>query len=79
MDIPQDIANLPFEQALHELEDIVRALEQDERPLEEALALFRRGQALLAHCRRLLEQAELQVQQVLDDDTLAPWSPDEEA
>ncbi len=72
---PDDIAQLSFEQALAELEAIVHALEQEERPLEEALRLFTRGQALLAHCTRLLEQAELQVRQVVGDE-MTPWSGD---
>ncbi len=69
---PDAIDQLTFEQALAELENIVQALEQDERPLEESLRLFARGQALLAHCTRLLEQAELQVRQLVGDD-LQPW------
>ena len=74
--MPDDIAQMGFEQALAELEAIVQALESDEQPLEEALRLFARGQALLAHCTRLLEEAELQVRQVVGDEVL-PWQPDE--
>ncbi len=76
MTVPDDIAQMGFEQALAELEAIVQALESDEQPLEEALRLFARGQALLAHCTRLLEEAELQVRQVVGDEVL-PWQPDE--
>jgi len=55
---------LSYEQAFSELEAIVAAMEADERPLEEALALFERGQALARHCAELLDQAELKVQQL---------------
>ena len=57
-----------YEQALGELERIVAALESEERPLEEALALYERGQALARYCARLLEQAELKVQSLSGDE-----------
>ncbi len=55
---------LTYEQALAELEEIVSILETEERPLEKALALFERGQALARYCAGLLDQAELKVQQI---------------
>jgi len=60
--IPLD--QLTYEQALAELEEIVSILETEERPLENALALFERGQALARYCAGLLDQAELKVQQI---------------
>jgi exodeoxyribonuclease VII small subunit len=59
---------LPYEQALQELETIVAALEDDGRPLEESLALFERAQLLSRHCASLLDQAELKVQQIAGED-----------
>ena len=61
------VEQLNYEQALTELEAIVEALENEERPLEEALALFERGQALTRYCTNLLDQAELKVQQISGD------------
>lgn len=55
---------LSYEQAFGELEAIVLAMETDERPLEDALAMFERGQALARRCAELLDQAELKVQQL---------------
>jgi len=55
---------LTYEQAFIELEDIVAALESNERPLDQSLALFERGQELARYCANLLDQAELKVQQV---------------
>ncbi|MER3469359.1 MAG: exodeoxyribonuclease VII small subunit, partial [Thermoflexus sp.] len=55
------IQALTFEEALAELERIVRALEGGALPLEEALALYERGQALADHCQRLLQEARLRV------------------
>jgi len=55
------IENMSYEQAFAELEAIVAALESDQRPLDEAIALFERGQALTQRCTSLLDQAELKV------------------
>jgi len=55
------IENMSYEQAFAELEAIVTALESDQRPLDEAIALFERGQALTQRCTSLLDQAELKV------------------
>jgi exodeoxyribonuclease VII small subunit len=55
------IENMTYEQAFAELEAIVAALESDQKPLEEAIALFERGQALTQRCSSLLDQAELKV------------------
>ena len=44
--IPADIAALPFEKALAELETIVGRLEKGDVPLEESIALYARGDAL---------------------------------
>ena len=59
---------LSYEEAFKELEAIVTALESDEHPLEEALSLFERGQALADHCADLLDNAELKVQQLTGEE-----------
>jgi exodeoxyribonuclease VII small subunit len=55
-----------FEQARDELEDIVRRLEDGQTPLDEALALWERGETLYEICRARLDQAEERVQQLLE-------------
>ena len=60
------VETLSYEQAFAELESIVETLEREEHTLEAALALYARGQALLRHCRRLLEEAEMKVQRLVD-------------
>ena len=60
-------AEMPYEQAFQELEAAVRQLESGERPLEEALALFERGQLLAARCSALLEAAELKLKALVSD------------
>ncbi len=57
-------ADLTYEQAFQELEVTVGQLEAGNLPLEEALALFERGQLLAARCTELLEVAELKLQQL---------------
>jgi exodeoxyribonuclease VII small subunit len=59
-----ELDQLSYEEAFAELESIVMALESDERPLDESLALFERGQALARHCTKMLDLAELRVQQL---------------
>ncbi len=58
------IEKLTYEDAYSELEKIVTALESGEQPLEEALALFERGQKLTNHCAELLAKAELKIQEL---------------
>ncbi len=55
---------LSYEEAFQELEALVARLESGELPLEEALGLFERGQALAARCNQLLEEAELKLKQL---------------
>jgi exodeoxyribonuclease VII small subunit len=65
---PQPLEDLTFEQAFDELEANVRKLESGDLLLEEALALFERGQSLAAYCNKLLDEAELKIEQVEDAD-----------
>ncbi|MCZ2126720.1 MAG: exodeoxyribonuclease VII small subunit [Anaerolineales bacterium] len=58
---------LTYEEALVELEGIVAALEEGENPLEEAIQLFERGQALVKRCGALLESAQLKVQKLVGE------------
>ena len=62
-----------FEAALSELETVVRRLEQGELPLEDSLAAFERGMALVKQLSRRLEDIERRVEVLLkqDDGSLA--------
>ncbi len=64
---------MTYEQAFTALEEVVSLLETEKHSLEQALALFERGQALARRCTALLDQAELRVQQ-LTGDALAPFN-----
>ncbi len=60
---------MSFEQALDELEDIVRRLESGEIDLDGAIQAYARGAALKNHCDRKLRQAEQRVSRInISDD-----------
>ena len=59
-----DVAALPFEAALKQLEDIVARLERGDVPLEESLTIYARGEALKAHCEQLLRAAEAKIEKI---------------
>ncbi len=58
-----------FEAAVSELEAIVQEMESGNLPLEDALARYQRGVALLRHCQTTLSEAEQRVK-VLEGETL---------
>jgi exodeoxyribonuclease VII small subunit len=65
-DTPATIETLSFEQALAELEGIVKALESGQGALESSVAAYQRGAALRAHCERKLAEAEQKVQAIVE-------------
>lgn len=71
-DAPADIATLSFEDALAELEAIVKRLEGGQARLEQAIAEYERGAALRAHCERKLAEAEAKLQAVVTGANGAP-------
>jgi exodeoxyribonuclease VII small subunit len=65
---PKAVGALSYEKAFEELQQIVAALEGEPGSLDEAMALFERGQALVKRCTQLLDEAELRVRQLSGDD-----------
>lgn len=55
------VAEMSFEQAMAELEQVVTQLERGEVPLEESIALYQRGSDLRKHCETKLKAAEEKV------------------
>ena len=53
-----------FEQALAELEQIVRRMEGSEVALDESLRLYERGSFLIKHCQERLDTAEQKIEQL---------------
>jgi exodeoxyribonuclease VII small subunit len=60
----QPVDELTYEEAYREIEGIVAALESEEQTLDDALALYARGQALAQRCAGLLDTAEMRVRQL---------------
>ena len=58
------LSDLSYEQAFSELEAIVATLENEQKPLDESLQLYERGQLLVQYCAALLDQADLRIQQL---------------
>jgi exodeoxyribonuclease VII small subunit len=58
---PTPIADLKFETALAELEDIVASMEGGKLELEASIAAYKRGMELMKHCQNQLTDAEAQI------------------
>ena len=62
---PTSPDKMSFEDALAELEGIVKQLERGEVELEKSITIYERGAALKAHCEAKLKAAELKVEQIV--------------
>lgn len=63
-----ELSTPSFEQALAELETIVKSMDNGELSLESSLQAFEKGVGLIRQCQTQLQQAELKVQQLLETD-----------
>ncbi len=63
------LSDLSYEQAFSELESIVEALESEQKPLDDSLQLYERGQILVQYCMALLDQADLRIRQLNPNQT----------
>jgi len=63
-----DISKLSFEQAIKELTSIVEKIEQGEIPLQDSLAQYEKGMALIKHCRTILAKAEKRIEKISEVD-----------
>ena len=59
-----DIAKMSFEDALAELEEIVRALDDGKSNLDDAITAYERGSKLKAHCEKKLKEAQAKVEKI---------------
>lgn len=63
------VEKMSFEEALAELETIVRELESGKAPLDQSISAYERGTALKKHCEAKLRDAQLKIEQIsLDSD-----------
>ena len=63
--LPADIAAMSFEDALAELEGIVRRLEGGQVKLDEAIQSYERGAQLKRHCEQKLNEAQQRVDRIV--------------
>lgn len=63
-----------FEAALQELERIVQSMEGGDATLEDSLASYERGMALLKQCQQALAGAEQKIR-ILENDGLRDFAP----
>jgi exodeoxyribonuclease VII small subunit len=61
-----DVSQMSFEDALADLEQIVRGLEGGQQKLEDAIAAYERGAALRRHCEAKLAEAEARVAAIVE-------------
>ena len=64
--------SVQFEAAMNRLEEIVRAMEKGDLPLEQSMQLFEEGTGLVKSCNQLLSNAELKIAQLMKGPDGAP-------
>ncbi|MCK5284923.1 MAG: exodeoxyribonuclease VII small subunit [Alphaproteobacteria bacterium] len=60
----EPIESLSFENALIQLEKIVRDLETGQAPLEKSISAYERGIALKKHCEEKLRDAQAKIEKI---------------
>jgi exodeoxyribonuclease VII small subunit len=73
--IDEQMSELPFEQAMQRLEEVVRRLEEGEVPLEEAIELYQEGMRLSRLCNQKLDAIEAKVLQLVEEDGMLVEKP----
>lgn len=68
---PPPVDSLSFEQAIDELDQLVRRMESGELSLDDSIAAYRRGAELARYCQGRLAHAEQEIKQ-LEGDLLKP-------
>ena len=63
--VPADIVKLSFEEALQELEQIVKRLEGGTGKLDDAIQSYERGTLLKRHCETKLREAQARVDKIV--------------
>ena len=62
---PPEVQSLSYEDALTELDSLIKRLESGSIDLADSIACYERGAALAAHCSRLLEATEQKVERLV--------------
>jgi exodeoxyribonuclease VII small subunit len=74
-----ELNKLTFEQAIHQLKDIVSKIEQGEIPLQDSLDQYEKGMALIKHCRDILQKAEKRIEKISKEESAGPEKEREDA
>ncbi len=61
----KSVENLNFEEALAELEDLVRKIDAGDQNLDQSVKSFERGMQLKSHCEQMLNQAKMKVEKII--------------
>lgn len=69
MDKQRKITDLSFEEALEELQQIVRNVETGKDSLEHVIGAYERGNLLRKHCEDKLKAAKLRVEKIIEKDS----------
>jgi exodeoxyribonuclease VII small subunit len=65
-----------FEEAMLDLEEVVKKLETGEVPLEDAISLYKKGMELSSYCHEKLQNAEKQLISIIDqNDNKVEFNP----
>ena len=74
----EPVSSLSFEDALVELETLVKSLEGGQQRLEDAISCYERGADLRRHCATKLAEAEERIQTIVSsaEDAMAAGSGD---
>jgi len=62
--VPAEIAKLSFEEAMSELEKLVRQLEEGKSKLDDAISAYERGALLKRHCETKLREAKAKIDRI---------------
>ena len=71
-DVLKSPKDLPFEEAMAELESIIRRLETGQSTLENSIHLYERGIALKKRCEGELKEAQMKVEKLTFDQNGTP-------
>jgi exodeoxyribonuclease VII small subunit len=74
-----EVSKLTFEQAIHQLKEIVTKIEQGEIPLQDSLEQYEKGMALIKHCRDILQKAEKRIEKISKEEPPEPEKQEEDS
>ena len=69
MNNQKEIENLNFEEALDELQQLVRNIENGKDSLENVINSYERGNLLRKHCEGKLKEAKLRVEKIIESES----------